>query len=140
MAALLFARQRQMVLTRAVSKWRSVVSYQHWIEAEQLVREVDSTREQVRGWVHRSCCCTPTIERGGVLEGRGLATMSTELASLSSVTLELDKVAPFLIKLFEIVSSPASWLETLFALIMAKSKASQFVRDFTMGAIACICI
>ena len=32
----------------------------------------------------------------------------TELASLSSVTLELDKVAPFLIKLFEIVSSPAS--------------------------------
>lgn len=34
--------------------------------------------------------------------------MSTELASLSSVTLELDKVAPFLIKLFEIVSSPAS--------------------------------
>ena len=33
--------------------------------------------------------------------------MSTEL-SLSSVTLELDKVAPFLIKLFEIVSSPAS--------------------------------
>ena len=57
----LFARQRQMVLTRAVSKWRSVVSYQHWIEAEQLVREVDSTREQVRGWVHRSCCCTPTM-------------------------------------------------------------------------------
>ena len=34
--------------------------------------------------------------------------MSGELASLSSVTLELDKVAPFLIKLFEIVSSPAS--------------------------------
>ena len=31
-----------------------------------------------------------------------------ELAALSSVTLELDKVAPFLIKLFEIVSSPAS--------------------------------
>jgi len=31
-----------------------------------------------------------------------------ELVSLSSVTLELDKVAPFLIKLFEIVSSPAS--------------------------------
>ncbi|KAL3929433.1 MAG: hypothetical protein SGPRY_001962 [Prymnesium sp.] len=28
--------------------------------------------------------------------------------ALSSVTLELDKVAPFLIKLFEIVSSPAS--------------------------------
>ena len=35
-------------------------------------------------------------------------TMAGELASLSSVTLELDKVAPFLIKLFEIVSSPAS--------------------------------
>ena len=35
-------------------------------------------------------------------------SMSGELASLSSVTLELDKVAPFLIKLFEIVSSPAS--------------------------------
>ena len=34
--------------------------------------------------------------------------MAGELASLSSVTLELDKVAPFLIKLFEIVSSPAS--------------------------------
>jgi len=34
--------------------------------------------------------------------------MSTDIASLSSVTLELDKVAPFLIKLFEIVSSPAS--------------------------------
>jgi len=33
---------------------------------------------------------------------------SADLASLSSVTLELDKVAPFLIKLFEIVSSPAS--------------------------------
>ena len=32
----------------------------------------------------------------------------TELVSLSSVTLELDKVAPFLIKLFEIVSSPPS--------------------------------
>ena len=32
----------------------------------------------------------------------------SELVSLSSVTLELDKVAPFLIKLFEIVSSPAS--------------------------------
>ena len=32
----------------------------------------------------------------------------TELTSLSAVTLELDKVAPFLIKLFEIVSSPAS--------------------------------
>ena len=31
-----------------------------------------------------------------------------ELGELSSVTLELDKVAPFLIKLFEIVSSPAS--------------------------------
>ena len=28
--------------------------------------------------------------------------------ALSAVTLELDKVAPFLIKLFEIVSSPAS--------------------------------
>lgn len=34
--------------------------------------------------------------------------MSCDIASLSSVTLELDKVAPFLIKLFEIVSSPAS--------------------------------
>ena len=32
----------------------------------------------------------------------------SELASLSAVSLELDKVAPFLIKLFEIVSSPAS--------------------------------
>ena len=34
--------------------------------------------------------------------------MAGELASMSSVTLELDKVAPFLIKLYEIVSSPAS--------------------------------
>jgi len=31
-----------------------------------------------------------------------------DLASLSSVSFDLDKVAPFLIKLFEIVSSPAS--------------------------------
>ena len=37
-----------------------------------------------------------------------IRAMSGEIASLSSVTLELDKVAPFLIKLFEIVSSPAS--------------------------------
>lgn len=34
--------------------------------------------------------------------------MAEDLTSLSSVTLELEKVAPFLIKLFEIVSSPAS--------------------------------
>ena len=34
--------------------------------------------------------------------------MSGDIASLSSASLELDKVAPFLIKLFEIVSSPAS--------------------------------
>ena len=31
-------------------------------------------------------------------------------SSLSSISPELDKVAPFLIKLFEIVSSPASYL------------------------------
>ena len=31
-----------------------------------------------------------------------------EITTLSNATLELDKVAPFLIKLFEIVSSPAS--------------------------------
>ena len=36
------------------------------------------------------------------------ARLHAQLASLSSVTLELDKVAPFLIKLFEIVSSPTS--------------------------------
>lgn len=45
-------------------------------------------------------------ENAGASED-GPRVMSTEL-SLSSVTLELDKVAPFLIKLFEIVSSPAS--------------------------------
>ena len=44
--------------------------------------------------------CSPGLRRAGIMSG--------ELASLSSVTLELDKVAPFLIKLFEIVSSPAS--------------------------------
>ena len=33
-------------------------------------------------------------------------TDGSDVTSLSSVTLELDKVAPFLIKLFEIVSSP----------------------------------
>ena len=35
-----------------------------------------------------------------------MTTDGSQVMSLSSVTLELDKVAPFLIKLFEIVSSP----------------------------------
>ena len=67
----------------------------------------------------------------------------SELSSLSSVTLELDKVAPFLIKLFEIVSSPSSddlicWSEhgdsfrisdrTKFAQVSANRSSSARVR------------
>ena len=89
--------------------------------------------------------------------------MSGDIASLSSASLELDKVAPFLIKLFEIVSSPASnclisWSEmgdsfriidrTKFAQVSAATGwgewhsphfASAVIISFALGRTYCLC-